>query len=278
MTVVVVGKSSFLARSVQTHPSCVDWQFLSHEEALSDRAWMNNASCVINFAFPDIFKTQEYDVEHDIDTHLARMIQDKPSTHYIMLSSRMVYGEAEGGAGFKEGQAEQPVTPYGQAKLAIENSLLSILDIEQLTILRLSNIFGHERNRDTFFGTALTTLSNEQKIFLNLAPDNKRDFLAVWHFVEALIEVVGKREPGIFNLGSGFGANCGQVAEWLIEGYGAGELVIADYSTKGQFWLDMTKTREVFGFKEMNEDILREDCLECGRRLRKQDIEKQSNY
>lgn len=268
MTIVVVGKSSFLAQSVKAHPLCTDWVFLSHKEALSDPQWLDEAECVINFSFPSAFKTQGYDAENDIDTLLAGMIRKHPLIHYIMLSSRMVYSESEDNAGFKEGQPERPVSLYGQAKLSIEKSLLSILGEKCLTILRLSNIFGHESGRHTFFGTALTTLLNEKKIFLDIAPDNERDFLAVWRFAEALIKIAGNPVPGLYNLGTGFGTGCGLIAQWLIEGYGEGELIITNTSKKGHFWLDMTKTRAAFGLEEITADLLQKDCIECAQNLR----------
>lgn len=268
MTIIVVGKSSFLAQSVKAHPLCADWVFLSHKEALSDPQWLDEAECVINFSFPPAFKTQGYDAKNDTDTLLAGMIREHPLIHYIMLSSRMVYSESEDNPGFKEGQTEHPSSLYGQAKLTVENSLLSILGKEHLTILRLSNIFGHELGRHTFFGTALTTLLNEKKIFMDIAPDNERDFLAVWHFTEALVKIARNPVPGLYNLGTGFGTGCGLIAQWLIEGYGEGELIITNTSKRGQFWLNMQKTRTAFGLEEITADILQKDCIECAQNLR----------
>ena len=74
--------------------------------------------------------------------------------------------------------------------------------------------------------------------------------------------------PGIYNLGAGFGISCGQVAQWLIEGYGAGRLVVTDPVPKSQFQLDMGKARADYGLSQVTAAMLREDCLQCGAQLR----------
>ncbi len=119
MKIVAVGKTSFLAQETAKHPAAQDWLFLSHDEALAHPGWLDNASVVINFAFPPYFKTQTYDTQSDVDSFLAKMIGARP-VHYIMLSSRMVYGQSDNGFGLAEDRRRCQPTPT-----AIQSSRLS---------------------------------------------------------------------------------------------------------------------------------------------------------
>ncbi len=264
MTTVVIGQSSFMAGVVR-EKAPEDWLFLSHKDALSRTDWAEKAQCVINFSFDPTLRTEGYIQSADIDSRLAKMIKG----HYIMLSSRMVYGSsADEGRGMREDDPLNPVNPYGCAKLAIEKSLRDILGPERLTVLRMSNVFGFEPDRRSFLGMAQTRLSTEKKIVYDMSPLVRRDFIAVWRFADSLIKIAAVPQPGIYNLGAGFGVETGLIAEWLIEGYGAGELVINKFSHADQFWLDMEKTNRTFKIESFVPEDLREDCLGCGRMLK----------
>ena len=165
MPIVVVGKNSFLANHIVGLESCRDWLFLTHQEALKSNDWIEKSDLVINFAFAPELMVDDYDPMLDIDTILAEKIEHKKSIHYIMLSTRTVYGHSiyENHI-LKESQIPKPFTAYGQSKLKIEQSLIDILGNKRLTILRLANIFGYEPARHTFFGRALKTLKEEKKI------------------------------------------------------------------------------------------------------------------
>src|SRR5690348_9482528 len=116
MTVVAVGKSSFLAQEVAKHPAAKDWLFMPHEEALAHPEWMDKATVIVNFAFAPQFKKQVYDTQADFDSFLAKMLGGR-DVRYIMLSSRMVYGQGDHYFGLTEDRACEPSNPYGMAKL-----------------------------------------------------------------------------------------------------------------------------------------------------------------
>jgi dTDP-4-dehydrorhamnose reductase/UDP-glucose 4-epimerase len=270
MTVVAVGKTAFLAGALRADSASKGWIFLSHDEALRDTSWAKNAATVVNFAFSPALRTGAYDAGEDVDSRLAAIVAGAQAK-YIMLSTRAVYGISAGDSGLKEGQAENPATPYGSNKLAIENALREKLG-DRLTVLRLGNIFGHEykngHGRGTFFGQSLAGLAERKTIEFDMNPDQPRDFLASWRFAAALALIAAKPQAGLFNLGAGFGTPCKKIAEWLIEGYGEGRLVVNDKDKKDPFWLDMTKTRAAFGLPVVREEDLRQDCLACGKNLR----------
>lgn len=261
MTVIATGKSSFLAQAVQAAQPA-GWVFLSHGEALTDKAPLTKASCIVNFAFSPALRAGEYSAAEDIDSQLA--VAGVP---YVMLSTRMAYGPAAGDGVLREGQAENPATAYGRNKLAVERALQSKLG-DKLTVLRLGNIFGPERGRATFFGLALAGLHDRKTVTLDMDPAQPRDFLSSARFAQALIKIAAAPKPGLFNLGSGIGTPCGDIATWLIEGYGEGAVKVNDSGKNDAFTLDMAKTSKAFGLAPVTRDDIRQDVVACGRQSR----------
>jgi len=267
MSIVVIGKNGLLGQSLKIHNG---WNFLSHDEALSNPAWVLQASCVINCAFAPALRTGPYNETDDIDLTLARMISTE-KCHYNMISSRAAYGLCETPEhGWRESEVPHPHSDYARNKLHIEQTLTSILG-DRLTILRLATMFGHELNRPSFFGIALSGLKDKNTIALDMHPDVPRDFYAVWRFAEALGLIAADPKPGLYNLGSGHGTKCGDVARWLIAGYGQGNLThTTDH--KDPFFLNMDKTYAAWPTLPMTSpQQIRDDVINCGIWLKEQD-------
>ncbi len=267
MKVTVVGKSGFIARTLRDHPAGTSWAYLSHEEALRDTKWVAGSDVVINLAFSPRLRSEPYAESEDLDSRLARLIAPERA-QYVMMSSRMVYGRPLTGLALAENQEPRPVNVYGRNKLTVERALAIILPEERLTILRASNVFGFEYGRKSFFGMAQTTLRDSKRIIYDMSPSVRRDFVAVWRLAPMLGQVAARPQGGIFNLGAGFGAEVGMIASWMIEGYGAGELVITKFSEDDQFFLDMNKSRQAFDFPIISSEDLHADCLLCGAALK----------
>jgi UDP-glucose 4-epimerase len=264
MSIVVIGASSFIAQALRSAAPDT-WVFLPHAAALENDNLVRHAHVVINCAFSPALRAADYDPAEDIDSALAAKLG--PDTRYIMLSSRLVYGPSPNGGALAENMPENPVTPYARNKLRIERQLRGILN-ERLTVLRLANIFGHERGRASFFGLALTSLVKDEKIIFDMSPTAERDFLSVWRCAEALVKIAEAPASGIFNLGSGFPTACGTIAEWLIAGYGRGALVADPRKPDDSFYLDMTKTRAAWPqIPSFTPTQLEDDCRLCGRML-----------
>lgn len=267
MTVVAIGKNSFLAQGVRKNNFAKSWVFLSHDEVEDQKSVVQNASILVNFAFsPDLLKEDRREDAETIDEKLAGLIAG--DCHYISLSSRMVYGPGDKDKGLKEDSPCLPETPYGRNKLYIENSLRNSIAPEKLTILRPSNIFDYEPGRHTFFGAALKNLRLHNTITFDIAADCVRDFLPLNIFAKYLEHIVQSPIAGTYNLGCGFGVTCGQIAAWIIEGYGHGEVVVTDQSRKGEFFLDMSKTLIAYGLDALSESDIRKACIACGHELK----------
>lgn len=265
--ITLIGKTGFMAKALQDAGIGKDWLWLSHVEALEKKDWLDTTDCIINFAYAPELRREEYNENLDVDTKIAKVIKDK-SIHYIMLSSRMVYGHPDGAEELHEDLVSEPLNVYGANKEIIEGKLFGILGKDRVTALRLSNIFGFEPNRKSFFGMALTKLAGEGRITYDMNPFVKRDFMSVWRFGQALETIAKSPKGGIYNLGSGYGAETGLIAEWLIEGYGKGELLITDIRRYDIFWLNMDKTYEAFDIPKLTLEDLHADCLKCGQDMK----------
>jgi dTDP-4-dehydrorhamnose reductase/UDP-glucose 4-epimerase len=74
--------------------------------------------------------------------------------------------------------------------------------------------------------------------------------------------------PDTFNMGSGKAYPIGQIALWLIEGFGGGELVVNATAERDSFLLDTTKLNEIIGYDDIHDEDMRARCVEIGRRLK----------
>lgn len=267
MTIVLVGKNSFLAQGFASSQSGQRLLTISHEEISDYRSELAAARCVINFSFHPALRESAYSEANDIDTYLAARIG--PHAHYIMISSRMVYGAGNGMLPiFSENDPCTPVNNYGKNKLIIEDKLRKELGENRLTILRLSNIFGFEPGRTSFMGRILSTLKESGTINFDIAPDSRRDFLPVLHFQAAIEKILKAPLGGIFNIGCGIGLTVDEMSNWVLEGYGKGTTNYTGQSYIGQFILDMSKGQSAYAIPPIQKEELRTACIECGQRLR----------
>jgi dTDP-4-dehydrorhamnose reductase/UDP-glucose 4-epimerase len=182
-----------------------------------------------------------------------------------MLSSRKVY--APGESLLSETSPTGPSDPYGRHKLAVEQALRDLLG-ERLTVLRLANVFGHERapGRSTFLAISLDRLAREGRIHYAMSPFVERDFLPVAAFARVLANIVRAPPGGILNIGSGIGLQSGRLALWILEGFGRGELVISSTEEKDAFVLDIARLEGLYG-RPCTQVDLRDACLAIGKRL-----------
>jgi UDP-glucose 4-epimerase len=261
---LAVGRNSFLARQFLASLPDERVRAVGHDEI--DRPdLLDGIDCVINFARHPLATSADYRPETmDPDLRLARRIGDRP-LRYVMLSSRKVYAPAAGP--LAESAPLGPTDAYGRAKLATEQALNALLG-ERLTVLRLANIFGDEREpgRRTFLAILLDRLHREGRIHFDMSPFVERDFLPVEVCARLLARVAAAPPGGVLNVGSGIGLPTGRLALWIIEGYGRGELVIESPREHDAFVLDIGRLQSLYGTPCTIQE-LRACCLALGRRL-----------
>lgn len=267
MTITIIGKNSFLGRALADHAAAKHWLFLGHDEALQREDWLDKTQCVFNLALHPDMKSADYDEGCDIDLHLGRKIAAQ-DIHYVMASTRMVYGFAPDDLYLREDMPPQPENTYGRNKWQTEQALAALMPAERLTILRMGNIFGFEPGRRTFFGMALTKLQEEGVMSFDIAPDSLRDFLPTTFWAGMVSIILENPQPGIFNIGSGFGITVDEIASWLMEAYGGGKAEYTAFSYDGQFIMDMRKTAACYRYEPVSKALLKIFVQALARRLK----------
>lgn len=270
MNVAVVGASSFIARALREQaPSC-HWRYVGWREAVTSADWLQGIDCVLNCAFDNRLKYGTYCPEWDIDLRLAQRLRGFDQLHYLMLSTRMVYGRPPAGGRLHEKLLPQPVNHYGQAKWLSEQALTQLLG-SRLSVLRLSNVCGYELQdgRQSFFALASRSLVQNNRVVLDIGAQVQRDFLPVEILAAWLARIAEAPQAGLFNLGAGQGSPCGLVGQWLIDGFGSGELQVSNPRDYDGFVLNIDKAAECYGIEGVTQTQLRDYCIALGQRLRK---------
>ncbi|MFY9315563.1 MAG: sugar nucleotide-binding protein, partial [Burkholderiales bacterium] len=242
---VVVGRSSLLARELVARHRDLVARVLGHAEALDEAAFAG-ARCLVNFAFAPALEAQPYDRALDIDLQIAERAA-RHGVHYIMISSRRVYAR-ENQWNAAETAPAPGMDAYGRNKARVEAALRELLG-ERLTVLRAGNVFAYEpvAQRRRFGAYLQSQLVAQGRIRLSVDAEARRDLVPVEFFCEVVRAAALRRIAGVFNVGAGRATRVGDAARWLIEGYGRGELEVEVTQPGDEFQLDCTRLHETFG-------------------------------
>lgn len=265
-TILVIGRNSFYAKRFVATSADFEIRQISHAE-LDRPGVFDGIGTVINFAFDPRLYREAYTLERDIDSRIADRLKGRP-VRYLLLSSRTVYSPA---AKWNAAEGAEAVGDgiYGVNRVAIEKAVLRRLGPERLTILRIANTVGYELapgRRETFMSRLLGSLRERHEIRFDMNPATRRDFITDDFLCAVLRRLVEIDACGIFNVGCGFPVATGDVAAWVIEGFGAGHLISESTETRDEFFLDTTKLQKFTGLTTTRAE-LRERCLNIGRRL-----------
>ena len=261
---LVVGRTSFIAGHTLDHLPPATVRAVRHD-ALENANLLDGIETVIGFAKHPAIGSDDYDLERDDpDVRLARSIGERP-VRLVVLSTRKVYAPAA--VPLAEDAPVGPVDAYGRNKLRVETRLRAMLG-ERLTVLRLGNVFGDERQpgRRTFLAILLTTLARAGRIRFDMSPFVTRDFLPAGRCGAILAALAVDPPGGMVNVGSGIALPTGRLALWILEGFGRGDLVITDPREHDPFVLDVGRLAARVGPPCTLAD-LEAACRDLGRRL-----------
>lgn len=135
---------------------------------------------------------------------LKQLVQTlaRRSGHIFFFSTALVYGNCTEPA--RETTLPNPIGSYPTYKLAAEQLLTTALPTEQLTILRLSNVYGSPKNRGFINLVLRSILEPLQPLTLLNNGDTIRDYIFLDDLIRVLMAI--KNHParhGIINLVSG---------------------------------------------------------------------------
>jgi dTDP-4-dehydrorhamnose reductase/UDP-glucose 4-epimerase len=263
--ILIVGRNGFLSKSVARRPDAMNFKFITHKE-INDVGVFDGVTSLVNLAVDPRYMALPYQEIFDFELQVGKAIATS-DIHYVMLSSRKVYSP-EVLMSATEDALAGGIDDYGRSKRTTEKALSEILG-PRLTVFRLANVAGFDDqwDRPTFMARMLSGLLSQGRISLDLSPFARRDFITDDAVAEAVIQAAQRRIGGCFNLGSGISLGIGQLAVWIIEGFGRGELLSSDPTIRDEFVLDATKLEEQFGVLCTLDDI-KSKCLEAGRGLR----------
>lgn len=257
---LVVG-GGFIGRAVAAALG-PDGRLVDHH-AVAEPELLEGVQAVLYAGRHPALGTPAWRLEDDLETRLARRAAEA-GLPFVSLGTRKVYAPAH--EPLAETSPLGPTDLYGRQKLEIEEALVAILG-SRLTRLRLSNIFGFEPGRRSFMGLMLTRLRDEGAIRFDMSPFTARDFLPVEVAASTIAALLRRPPGGALNIGSGIPLPAGRLALWLMEGFGSGALVIERPGEHDSFVLCTERMRELTGVG-CGHDLMRQACLDLGRRLR----------
>lgn len=268
MRLVLVGSNSFIAQHMQRSARDAGVDVVSLPRNADLIPILKSTDTVINFALNPAYFSGVYAEENDCDLRAARCAEIA-GARVAMLSSRRVYPSSARWNARETGDAGGDRIPYGKNKAHTEARIRDLFN-GRVAIFRLSNVFGFEYepafNRRTFLAVMMRSLKSNNVIRFDMHPDTRRDFIPVEACVKAIVARLQEGMEGVLNLGCGFPVRCGDLAQWVMDGYGGGNLIVDPPVVKDEFFLNTDLWRSKFE-TPVDPDGLRSYCLEIGRRL-----------
>ena len=128
---------------------------------------------------------------------------EKKVKNIIHISTDEVYGNKIKGKS-NESDNLNPTNPYSASKAAIEIILksYSFFSLKKILIVRANNIIGTRQHPEKLIPHCITSLLKNKKIFIHGNGQNKRCYLFVKDFVNAILLLVKKNKKGIYNIGN----------------------------------------------------------------------------
>ena len=212
---------------------------------------MKNHDIVIHLAA----KTDVIDSIHNPDNTFQTNVQGTQNvldscksnaiSKIIVTSSAAVYQNS--GNSVDEVSTTEPLSPYGQSKLDMEN--ITVKSEINYSILRLFNVYGNGHTTGVIANFRKNILENTP---LTIFGDGKaiRDFIHIDDVVDAIILSM-KSTSGIYNIASGNGTSITDLAKLLIELFGKNSEIIYKSARVGEIIYsvaNITKSQNKLGF------------------------------
>jgi UDP-glucose 4-epimerase len=138
----------------------------------------------------------------------------------IVSSSAAVYGESFSEIKWKEESTTNPISPYGQSKVQMEQNIrefASKRDINYI-ILRFFNIYGIGQSSE-YAGVItkfIKRIADEKPLEIFGDGLQTRDFVAIYDVIDAIHNASLYKKNGIFNIASGKVITIKKLAEQII--------------------------------------------------------------
>jgi|TARA_B110000037_G_C17104666_1_gene499408 UDP-glucose 4-epimerase len=131
------------------------------------------------------------------EINLINLLSKKKWKHIIFASSANIYGD-DSIKPHKESEKVFPFNYYTKLKNDSEKIILK----SKGTVMRFSNIYGHQTNKKTVIGLILDKIFNKKEIVMREI-QSIRDFIWIDDVIDSIICSIKKKPGKILNIGSG---------------------------------------------------------------------------
>jgi nucleoside-diphosphate-sugar epimerase len=206
----------------------------------------------------DPLTSSAVNIEGTLNVLLAA--RDEGIRRVVYSSSSSVYGTRRE-LPVTEGQASDPLSPYGVAKLAAERYCVSfsrVYESFESVVVRYFNVFGPRQSPLSQYAAVIplfiTAIAEGRPITIDGDGEQRRDFTYVSNVVEGTILAADAKAANgrIFNVAASAPASVNHVAELI------GEILGKDVKKEHappragdirDSWADITAAREAFGWE-----------------------------
>ena len=151
---------------------------------------------------------------------LKKILSECDFTAFCYLSSTRVYMRSQIELVNEDAEinvcASDPSDLYNLSKLMGE-SLCHACDKAEVSVARLSNVFGHGMSSDNFVGSLLDSARRDGEVTIGQAYDSAKDYLDVDDVVKALSLILEKGRGRVYNVASGCNVSHKQISDCLNE-------------------------------------------------------------
>jgi len=156
--------------------------------------------------------------------NLLEVCHENNITNVIVASSAAVYSDCKDSKVYlSENAKTNPVSPYGESKLEMEQLIQSFSKKHNLNsiILRIFNVYGKGQS-DEYAGVItkfLEKISKNEPLEIFGDGSQTRDFVAIQDVVESICCAISKiegKQGSIYNIGSGKSISIKELAKYMI--------------------------------------------------------------
>ena len=218
--VLIVGKNSFIGKSLSKVKDGNIFKKISYKNLYN--VDLKNYDVVVNCSLHPSFKTSSYHLGIDVDYDVAHKSY-LSGCHYIMLSTRKIYGSSTALKTYNEESEENPYDHYSENKLKSEKKILSQFG-DRSTVIRGSNLFGYELGRNSMMGWFLNQLDKDGTIRYNVLSTTSKDIIHVDDASKIISKVCSQQPLGLYNLGTSYPYSMLGIGIHLLDGFNHGIL------------------------------------------------------
>ena len=174
-------------------------------------------------------------------------------TNFIFVSSVSVYGIPKY-LPIDEEHSIRPISLYGTMKASAEHiaSAFCMNFGIDLTILRLTQIYGVESAKNSLPHIIINSLKNNISPQITCDPNLERDYLHVMDFTKLIENLINSPKTGIFNIGSGVGIKISKLFEYSFKSFNQNEspkILNKNFQTAFSQILDISKAKTQLNFE-----------------------------